>query len=79
MKVSAILSVYSSATSCNRRWKYFRTFWFSDVLTVFLAMDAQVELYHAGMVSLKEFIDMPYDNDILVALHVAKSRSALPI
>ena len=35
-------------------------------------MDTQVELYHAGMVSLKEFIDMPYDNDILVALHVAK-------
>ena len=47
-------------------------FGFSDVLTVFLAMDTQVELYHAGMVSLKEFIDLPYDNDILVALHVAK-------
>ena len=50
----------------------FGRFVFSDVLTVFLAMDTQVELYHAGMVSLKEFIDMPYDNDILVALHVAK-------
>lgn len=50
----------------------FGRFGFSDVLTVFLAMDTQVELYHAGMVSLKEFIDMPYDNDILVALHVAK-------
>ena len=50
----------------------FGRFGFSDVLTVFLAMDTQVELYHAGMISLKEFIDMPYDNDILVALHVAK-------
>ena len=50
----------------------FGRFGFSDVLTVFLAMDTQVELYQAGMVSLKEFIDLPYDNDILVALHVAK-------
>ena len=50
----------------------FGRFGFSDVLTVFLAMDTQVELYHAGMVPLKDFVDMPYDNDILIALHVAK-------
>lgn len=50
----------------------FGRFGFSDVLTIFLAMDTQVELYQAGMVSLKDFIDLPYDNDILVALHVAK-------
>ena len=50
----------------------FGRFGVSDVMTVFLAMDTQVELYQAGMVSLKEFIDLPYDNDILVALHVAK-------
>lgn len=31
----------------------FGRFGFSDVLTVFLAMDTQVELYHAGMVPLK--------------------------
>lgn len=47
-------------------------FGFSDVLTLFLAMDAEVELYEGGMVPLKEFVHMPYDNDILVALHVKK-------
>ena len=52
----------------------FGRFGFSDVLTVFLAMDTQVELYHAGMVSLKEFIDMPYDNDILVRIIIKKDN-----
>ena len=52
----------------------FGRFGFSDVLTVFLAMDTQVELYHAGMISLKEFIDMPYDNDILVRIIIKKDN-----
>lgn len=47
-------------------------FGFSDVLTLFLAMDAEVELYQAGRMPLAEFVHMPYDNDILVALHVKK-------
>lgn len=47
-------------------------FGFSDILTVFLAMNTEVELYHAGKVKLSEFVHMPYDNDILVALHVKK-------
>lgn len=50
----------------------FGRFGFSDLLTVFLAMDTEVELYHAGTVPLREFIHMPYDNDILTAIHVKK-------
>lgn len=47
-------------------------FGFSDILTAFLVLDAYVELYHAGIVPLKEFVDMPYDNDILVRVIVKK-------
>ena len=48
-------------------------FGFSDVLTVFLAMDTYVELYKGGIVPLAEFAAMPKDNDILVRLIVKKT------
>jgi CO/xanthine dehydrogenase FAD-binding subunit len=48
-------------------------FGFSDVLTVFLALDCYVELYKGGIVSLEEFTSMKKDNDILVRLIVKKS------
>ena len=48
-------------------------FGFSDVLTVFLAMDTYVELYKGGVVSLEEFSSMKRDNDILVRLIVKKT------
>lgn len=48
-------------------------FGFSDVLTVFLALDTYVELYKGGIVSLEEFANMKADNDILVRLIVKKS------
>ena len=48
-------------------------FGFSDVLTVFLALDCYVELYKGGVVSLEEFASMKKDNDILVRLIVKKS------
>ena len=47
-------------------------FGFSDVLTVFLAMDTYVELYRRGIVSLEEFANMEKDRDILVRLIVKK-------
>ena len=47
-------------------------FGFSDVLTVFLALDSYVELYKGGIVSLDEFSKMPYDNDILMNIIVKK-------
>lgn len=48
-------------------------FGFSDVLTIFLALDCDVELYKAGIVSLAEFSKMRYDNDILMHVIVKKS------
>lgn len=47
---------------------------FSDILTCFLALDCYVELYKKGMVSLKDFIHMPYDNDILVRIIIKKDQ-----
>lgn len=48
-------------------------FGFSDVLTAFLAMDAQVELYKAGLMPLEQFTAMPYDRDLLLRLIVKKT------
>lgn len=48
-------------------------FGFSDVLTVFLAMDSYVELHGAGIVPLSEFVNMKRDDDILVRLIVKKT------
>ena len=48
-------------------------FGFSDVLTVFLALDCEVELYKGGIVPLEQFAKMKKDNDILVRLIVKKT------
>ena len=48
-------------------------FGFSDVLTVFLAMDAYVELYKGSIIPLEQFAKMKKDNDILVRLIVKKT------
>lgn len=48
-------------------------FGFSDVLTVFLAMDSYVELYKGGIVPLEQFANMKHDNDILVRVIVRKT------
>ena len=50
----------------------FGRFGFSDVLTVFLAMDTEVEMFHAGRIPLEQFAEMPQDRDILVRLIVKK-------
>ena len=48
-------------------------FGFSDVLTVFLAMDAYVELYRDGLIPLAQFVGMKYNRDILLRLVVKKT------
>ena len=48
-------------------------FGFSDVLTVFLALDSYVELYRGGIVPLEQFSKMKKDSDILVRLIVKKT------
>lgn len=44
----------------------FGRFGFSDVLTEFMALGAEVELFQGGRMSLEEFSRRNYDNDILV-------------
>lgn len=50
----------------------FGRFGFSDVLTMFLAMDASVELYKGGLMSMEEFAEREPDRDILVRVIVKK-------
>ena len=52
-------------------------FGFSDVLTMFLVLDAQVELYKGGILPLQEYAQRPYDRDILVRLIVKKTPMQL--
>ena len=48
-------------------------FGFSDVLTLLLALDAQVELHHAGRMSLEEFTQLPrQQHDILTHVLIPK-------
>lgn len=49
-------------------------FGFSDVLSIFLSMDAYAELFKGGRIPLSEFAKMKYDNDILVNLIVKKRK-----
>lgn len=50
-------------------------FGFSDVLTVFLALDTYVELYKGGIIPLEQFVCQQRDNDILVRLIVKKTET----
>ncbi len=50
----------------------FGRFGFSDVLTEFLALGAEVELYKAGRMTLEKFSEMPMDRDILVRVILPK-------
>ena len=47
-------------------------FGFSDVLTVFQAMDCCVELHNGGIVSLEEFAKMKRERDLLIRIIVKK-------
>lgn len=49
-------------------------FGFSDVLTCFLAMDAYVEIYPTGIISLEEFAKSAYGDEIFVSLIVKKKE-----
>lgn len=49
-------------------------FGFSDVLTLFMALGAEVELYHAGRLPIEEFAAMAYDRDVLVRVIVPRRR-----
>lgn len=51
-------------------------FGFSDVLTIFLAMDTYVELYKGGVIPLKDFSQMKYNRDLLIRVIVKKKPAA---
>ena len=60
----------------------FGRFGFSDVLTLFLALDARVKFYHAGEMSLSEYaaqdpLDKALKNDILEAVILPKKVEAV--
>ena len=46
---------------------------FSDVLTMLLALDTEVELFKGGRVCLSDFVKMPKDRDILVRIIIKKT------
>jgi len=52
----------------------FSRFGFSDVLTALLCLDAYVELYKGGIISISDFVKMPLDNDILVNIIIKKDN-----
>ena len=54
----------------------FGRFGFSDVMTVFLAMETYVELYQGGIIPLEQFASMKKDRDILVRLIVKKAPAS---
>lgn len=53
-------------------------FGFSDVLTLLLALDAEVELYGAGRMPLSQFAELPQTTrDLLVRIHIKKTPGAV--
>lgn len=50
----------------------FGRYGFSDVLTVFLVLDTEVELFQTGRIPLIEFVQRKKDRDLLVRLIVKK-------
>ncbi|NME35717.1 xanthine dehydrogenase family protein subunit M [Fusobacterium sp. FSA-380-WT-3A] len=49
-------------------------FGFSDILTSLLTLDTYVEMYKGGVISLKDFVNMPYDKDVLVRIIIKKDK-----
>lgn len=50
----------------------FPRFGFSDVLSIMLALDAEVELHGRGTISIQEFARLSADQDILVRVRIKK-------
>lgn len=50
----------------------YQRFGFSDPLTAFLALNTTVEMFAGGEIPLDDFVNMNYDQDILVRVHIKK-------
>lgn len=51
----------------------FGRYGFSDVLTFFLALDTEVELFQGGRIPLADFAERPLDRDVLVRVILHKT------
>lgn len=51
-------------------------FGFSDVISLLMVTDCYVEMYKGGIIPLAEFVNMPYDRDILVRIIIKKTPAA---
>lgn len=47
---------------------------FSDLITGLLCLDTEVELYNSGRMSLEEFLERPYEKDILTKIFIKKDN-----
>jgi len=51
----------------------FSKYGFSDLIPTLLTLDCEVELFKAGRMTLEDFINRPYEKDILTKIHLKKS------
>ncbi len=49
-------------------------FGFSDILTALLALPVDVVLYHGGRIALKDYVNMPYERDVLTHIIIKKEN-----
>lgn len=47
---------------------------FSDLITALLVLDTEVELYKAGRMSLRDFLNRPRERDILTRIFIRKNQ-----
>lgn len=52
----------------------FSKYGFSDLITALLALDTEVELYKSGRMPLVDFLNKPYEKDILEKLWIKKNN-----
>ena len=52
----------------------FSKYGFSDLITALLALDTEVELYKAGRMYLAEFLNRPFQKDILTRVFIKKNE-----
>lgn len=52
----------------------FSKYGFSDIITALLALDTEVELYKIGRISLADFLQRPYEKDILTRIFIKKNQ-----
>jgi CO/xanthine dehydrogenase FAD-binding subunit len=52
----------------------FSKYGFSDLLPALLALDTEVVLYKAGCIPLHEFLERPYEKDLLTHIRIRKEK-----